>query len=700
MGMRTPVSGIDLTLDGWMGTFQIKADGQLSTNIRYLQTFARFSTTAFDTAGMEAKLFDNLKPFRETFDIENLDLEQILQRDLDDSRIANRLIPYILNKNLSQQTVLFPPIIIAIVPYSNAEMAKYMPRKRETLQIGQSSQKEVWGESGREVLQMETEPGINSWCRLGVSTQASRLVIIDGQHRAMALLALFRNLNSWPEKAARYKKFYEFWSRDRIQRYDLSEVRLPAMILTFPDLYIGSPGSNMITVPEACRSIFLSLNSTAKPVTRSRNLLLNDYDYVCVCMRRFLSEWKTEASRGTAKTHAANTELDNVQDSVRLEHPLSLTGVTHIHNVLVQLLLRDNSQVAEDSVVTNHWKIGSLQPYVDVVGARNSFTDDELRKLKKSALSVAHGEILSDRFWESLGQHVLTVFTEFNPYKAHVSATVKMKHDTTQNQQMIDFFFSGQASLQVHKEFPSAFEEFLGGTANDNERVRAITSDFRRTIDDFLRIESVFKSLRFKEFGVRSITDEQARLASKFCYDEFFLTSAFQSALILTFFSAVRLANGLDISSCLAEYMNHINDFFKGENFERIVQICGYKKDEDRYIPIADGLKEFMVPGELKPAEWNKFRYLFLELWMPSESSLSSYVEEKRKILRKSLLEAFYSRKLNEKARQSEKSASSLAQDDINATKEECVKSYHRNLQVLLGNRKPAINEIRALLGN
>ena len=52
MGMRTPVSGIDLTLDGWMGTFQIKTVGQRSTNIRYLQTFARFSTTAFDTAGI------------------------------------------------------------------------------------------------------------------------------------------------------------------------------------------------------------------------------------------------------------------------------------------------------------------------------------------------------------------------------------------------------------------------------------------------------------------------------------------------------------------------------------------------------------------------------------------------------------------------------------------------------------------------
>src|SRR5207245_6348814 len=46
--------------------------------------------------------------------------------------------------------------------------------------------------------------------RLSWNPEESKLVVIDGQHRAMALLAIDRTINdTWSESGEKYKYFYE-----------------------------------------------------------------------------------------------------------------------------------------------------------------------------------------------------------------------------------------------------------------------------------------------------------------------------------------------------------------------------------------------------------------------------------------------------------------------------------------------------------
>src|SRR5690606_19710921 len=111
------------------------------------------------------------------------------------------------------------------------------------------------GEEAFEFRQMvrDGKPQPFDYAQLTINTTKCRLAIVDGQHRAMALLALGRNYKAWPEGSRQYEDYYKRWSKSVIDRYDLSGVRLPVLFCTFPSLHLGSDERNATTT-EACRA--------------------------------------------------------------------------------------------------------------------------------------------------------------------------------------------------------------------------------------------------------------------------------------------------------------------------------------------------------------------------------------------------------------------------------------------------------------
>jgi hypothetical protein len=84
--------------------------------------------------------------------------------------------------------------------------------------------------------------------RLEFNTALNKLVVIDGQHRAMALLAIRRTVDKdWESKGNRYRFFYEKRINELLLKYpsvDLMSVEFPVCICWFPDLRgcLRSPG--------------------------------------------------------------------------------------------------------------------------------------------------------------------------------------------------------------------------------------------------------------------------------------------------------------------------------------------------------------------------------------------------------------------------------------------------------------------------
>src|SRR5690349_4503885 len=78
---------------GTWGTFHTP-----SGQVHYLATKGRVGAAAKD---LEKRLTSFLRPVREILPTSDMDFNQLLQRDLDDHRVATSLVPYILGRHES-----------------------------------------------------------------------------------------------------------------------------------------------------------------------------------------------------------------------------------------------------------------------------------------------------------------------------------------------------------------------------------------------------------------------------------------------------------------------------------------------------------------------------------------------------------------------------------------------------------------------
>lgn len=109
--------------------------GEFSTpagRVAYLMTKARLGPDATDP---ERRLTRHLVPVREVIPAEELDFNQLLQRDLDDHRVAVSLVPYLINNDWTGPA-FFPPIVAVALPFTNqkpSEFPEFIPRQKCTM---------------------------------------------------------------------------------------------------------------------------------------------------------------------------------------------------------------------------------------------------------------------------------------------------------------------------------------------------------------------------------------------------------------------------------------------------------------------------------------------------------------------------------------------------------------------------------------
>ena len=95
---------------GTFGEFTI-GDGPSTVRAQYILTKIKPGGKGF----WECELASEMKPWREVFNVKELDFDELLQRDIDDSRVAHDLIPYLLGTS-GYRAKFFPPILAVIAP--------------------------------------------------------------------------------------------------------------------------------------------------------------------------------------------------------------------------------------------------------------------------------------------------------------------------------------------------------------------------------------------------------------------------------------------------------------------------------------------------------------------------------------------------------------------------------------------------------
>lgn len=695
---------LDLELHGSAGRFRVGAGESRSLLVSYFLTNVGLALES----GTNSKLLDHLAPVREIFRVDELDFNELMQRDIDDARVTSELIPYLLDKNNAQLVKLFPPIVVMILPVapgSKSPQTLYPPVETFLEPVG-GFDREVTriGTAGSEILRLEQfiQAGMRNdhdRVRLRLNTHGTRLVIVDGQHRAMALLAIYRNMmDQWSdEKRAPYKDFYEEWSPALIGQFNLEDVQLPIMLCFVPELQEGTEVD--FDLIRAARRVFLTLNKTARKVSDSRNRLLDDADLMAVFLRSTLARIKARQSTSGEEVMIWEVELDQATDRTRVQSQVALTGVNHIYYVIEHLMLNSNDV---NGIKARSGKYGlrtSLAECLPRLNGRDLLGDDAANSIRRDSFSSSDAEILGAEFQKSYGAYVVRMFDEFGPYVVHNSSVFGIESEVRENNEKLIYslLFGGQGAWRVFQDHIRAISR-----RDEEPEIKTIREKLSIVEQSTLgKIKQIIdgRTARFVSNALGEIPDSEAlKREVSDLYQNYFTTVAMQAAILGTFFEAVETSrrvqgNVVDVDSEFTNYLQMINRFFlptSKSGLEMLLKVFAGEvsptgEDPWRIIATERTFRKVVFPGEMQPDQWPKIRYLLLELWKPKNQEMQKHISSLVVLCRKQIFIGLFERLKNQLASSLNLPVDELAEADVHQTAKEAAKSLGAVVEALAG---------------
>jgi len=459
-------------VQGTWGSFNTPAG-----RVDYLMTKA---TLGGDADTPERQLTKCLAPVREVMDAGDLDFNQLLQRDLDDHRVAVNLIPYLLKPKFTGPA-FFPPIVAVLLPFRNKRPTEFPALAApSTVEHDDAQWEEARAGSNFRVQRLLGTDGTLHGANLGKlwwNQSESSLVVLDGQHRAMALLAIERTLsNSWHGSGAQFRPFYEhqveqMLRENQVSESDLAKIEVPVTVCWFPEETGDGKRPH-----EAARKLFVDVNKEARPPSDSRIILLSDGELSNVLTRSILSALR---SRSGSNLPLYAVEYDNPE--VNGSRPARWSVMTNIHllkmavnrcvfgppkyltNLAQPIGGRESLEERNRFMHTQLDLVSLLPEYFDDGGY--SFDRDSVGDLK---FPIGRSEALTDRFMGTWGQAILTLLSQTAPYAAHATSLTRLKEDwhATQNYASLahDALFGG---VGVYWTLRDSYDDFQTTRAAD-----------------------------------------------------------------------------------------------------------------------------------------------------------------------------------------------------------------------------------------
>jgi len=442
----------------------------------------------------ERKLTKSLAPVREIMEADSLDFNQLLQRDLDDHRVAVKLIPYLLKPQLAGPA-FFPPIMAVLLPFRDKRPTTFPELTGASVvsEDGAQWQEQSAGNAFKiqRVLNARGELDQANYGKLWWNPTEAGLVVLDGQHRAMALLAIERTKSrSWNDTAgAKYKSFYEHQVQQLLEDHDtvdLEGVEVPVTVCWFPE-----QTGPQARPHEAARKLFVDVNKEARPPSESRIILLSDSELTNVLTRSLLSALRSPEEKDLLPLYAV--EYDN--PDARSSRPARWSVLTN-----VQLLkLAVNYCIFGPREYLDRFG-GTLQKGTISEGRRDEFMRDQLgmttlfptpvedggriyssEKIGDRNFPLGQVGLITDRFSRTWGRAFLTLLSKTAPYAAHTRALRKLNEewDATDSRSGLakDAIFGGVGVYWTLRDSHDHYEEIKtrNPSAPKSDVVRAWT---------------------------------------------------------------------------------------------------------------------------------------------------------------------------------------------------------------------------------
>lgn len=409
-----------------------------TSKVSYLQTKAKIGKPTPDS---EKRLTGFLHPVREVLGTSSMDFNQLLQRDLDDHRVAEKLVRYILQPE-NGRPVYFPPIVAALLPFEQNEVRERFPQRSE-LELTEDSSGIHWSgyffdNAFKFEKVVDPDTGTDFDIKIGKlswNQEGAKLVVIDGQHRAMALIAIDRTLNeTWTGAGEKYKSFYEPIIKDLASKLTQSEKDDLIKNLEFPVNIIWFPEDNndKYKPHEIARRLFVDINSNARTPSESRILLLSDGDLLSIFTRKLLNQFRSNNDGlpiyAIEYDHPGRDQTSSSKWSV-------ISNVMTLRDAVLRSVFGPKKYI--DDVTS---KIGGKEGEI----AKGEFMRQTLRISDEIPISLTHMNrdditdsnfpkeylpFLQERFIETWGKLIYKVLSQVQPYKSHGEALKILKNN-------------------------------------------------------------------------------------------------------------------------------------------------------------------------------------------------------------------------------------------------------------------------------
>jgi DNA-sulfur modification-associated len=399
--------------------------------VAFVLTKARLGSSGTDH---ERRLTAQLRPVREVLGAEQLDFNQLLQRDLDDHRVAEGLIPYLL-KPKPTGPAFFPPIMAVLLPFDASKPADAFPAQNfedAVEDLGAKFEERRYGLAYRVQRLLDTNGKYHAikLGRLHWNDEYAKLVVLDGQHRAMALLAIDRTLNHlWGTGPGnRFRHFYEGRVRDLLNQadpsFDLNQIEIPVTVCWFPDLNGAGRDPH-----RAARKLFVDVNKEARTPSEARLTLLSDSELVNIFTRSLLNRLREQSP--PLPLYAI--EYDNPERDVA--RPVKWSVLTNLNLLkfgVTRCVFGPTKYITDMRLA-----FGGRQPWsemdafmraqLDVHTLYENTIKDGDRVITRDSIGNTHfplqsADKLVGRFMDSWGGAILEVLGRLRPYAAHCRA--------------------------------------------------------------------------------------------------------------------------------------------------------------------------------------------------------------------------------------------------------------------------------------
>lgn len=297
-------------------------------DVEYLQT------------SVSVEQIEEIVPVRRIFKRGELPFDMMMQRELDDERVVNDLVPYLLDNELS----FFPPITVVILDIdrttSSSIKALYPKLKLNnnyTDGSGNIYQKREYGNLfSVEIL--KDEDNLERWyTELTVGSNAT-LLAIDGQHRLVALQAV---LNKLPRDEENIYKNLDNKLQEKIKERDFSTLSIPITFIFVPELYDGN--KHNISLVEGFRKIFVDINRNARKVNEMRNVLLDEQDLRSIFTRKLCAKIQ-ENNTAFQMITIDEIEWEKTTKENQLTNPLAITNILFLREMFSDWVGREDKE--------------------------------------------------------------------------------------------------------------------------------------------------------------------------------------------------------------------------------------------------------------------------------------------------------------------------------------------------------------------